>query len=150
MDKDVVNDELRKAYGDLTKPDYGFAQTSYSDLVYSDVIADLARHEAIQDFTDLNSHVAVYLLVGEGEYKIAVWLSMIGRYAILTNLNGRLVEEAGDARVQILLGVIRRHHFEVLEKVDLMEEVRFGGKLVPFLRLLFSVEEDELDIVDGA
>lgn len=75
---------LRRRYGDLDDPRYGFVWSAYDARPYDGLRARLERAGArVEESTDLDDDLAVFLSATLGGERVGLELSLVGPYAVL-------------------------------------------------------------------
>lgn len=120
--------QLREAYGDFAKPDFGFVLKAMRNEAAAVVFRDLAKSYRVDDDTDVNYHVC-FTYVVQLERQVIVKLSMVGPYALIAAIDvdgreggrGVLIDEgrsasADEARVA---EIVIAHGFSTLSADEL-------------------------------
>lgn len=80
--------DLQATCGDLSKPNFAFAEERYKKDIHGTVVRDLMVRFFVKNLTDLNDDVSYQLHVKGRQSEWIVWLSLVGPYALITRISG--------------------------------------------------------------
>jgi len=137
--------DLRDAYGDLGAPDFNFVQKRHDRCRDATVMANLSEFFEIVNSTDLNDDVALTLFLKQGRESYGLRLSLVGRYAAVSDEQGRIMD-ATTIGSKSLAAILVAQNYRILTRAELRTNVPFGagGGGRSLYELLFSDDEADL------
>lgn len=137
--------DIQNAYGSLSTPNWSFSEKRYATHPYIELINLLENLGDIQETTDLNDDVSVVLFAGiNGSGGVTIRLSLVGRYACLSDSAGRFLSEIElneKGATQRVLELLQHENVMLIEPSELVETIRFGGGEATVYEVLFSNDE---------
>lgn len=137
--------DILNAYGSLSTPSWSFSEKRYATHPYIELINRLGSVGDIQETTDLNDDVSVVLFASvNGSGGVTIKLSLVGKYACLSDSAGRFLseidlKEKGDT--QLVLELLQHESIILLEPSELVESISFGDGEATLYEVLFSSDE---------
>ena len=141
MIPNTIRNDILKAYGPVSEPDYSFASWRAEAGIYDDVITQLKGIHKNIVRVDLNYDVEIdvwlvnfWWFTGWSNFHVHAYLSLVGRYVFLTNRHGIVDAIAGgqmsnrgklEVALQKYAELLRSKGFEILTKAQLGRKMKF-------------------------